>query len=272
MNFLPFTAAVMSMFSSNIDYGYYLTDVNTAIIVSSEIPADIEEVHIPETLNGYTVTGIGGSAFSASVSVKKFVIPDTVLSIENGAFMGCTALQEVYIGNGVTRIPDDCFFACPELRTVRLPEITESIGSEAFFGCTELDLYVPAGVSYIGSNAFGKYSDPHLNTTVSVYGFLVRGVSGSYTEEYALQNGIDFIDMDNYTAGDVDNNNIVDATDASRILEEYALNSTLATSSFTRKQNITGDIDGNGIIDARDASGVLEIYAKLSTGQQVVEL
>lgn len=264
MNFLPFIASSL-MLSNGVSYNYSVTNVNTAIITSVVISDDVEELYIPDEINGYTVSGINSYAFAGCISVKKIVIPDTVLMINDGAFMSCTVLEEVYIGNSITSIPDDCFFACPSLKTVHLPDMVEFIGNEAFFGCSELDLYIPEKVSYIGNDALGKHIDPHLNVTVSIHGFLLRGVSGSYAETYALENNIDFIDMDNYLAGDINNDNFVNASDASAVLDEYSRVSTGMPATFTKKQHIVGDMDSNGILNAIDASSILEIYTILST-------
>ena len=67
-------------------------------------------------------------------------------------------------------------------------------------------------------------------------------------------------------AGDSDNNNTVNALDASNILREYALMSTGNTSTFTSEQQVLCDVDGNGKIDAGDASMILAYYAFIATG------
>lgn len=253
------------MMSSGVAYSYETLYNGTAVITYASVPQGITEVYIPESIDGYTVSGIENYVFAGQVSVEKVIIPDTVSYIGSASFMSCTSLREVTIGAGVKSLPDDCFFACPALESIALPETLESIGNETFFGCDVLDLYIPQSVYSIGENAFGINTDPHTNENVNVYGFLVKGISGSYAESYSVQNNIDFIDMNNYKSGDVNNDSHIDATDASTILEEYSKVSTGNTSSFTKKQMITGDVDSNGIIDAGDASVILEIYSRLST-------
>lgn len=261
----PAAIILASVMLSGVSYTYEPLMDGTAVITSVSIPQGISDIYIPETIDGYKVSGIESYSFAGQISIEKVTIPDTVSYIGSASFMSCTSLKEVTVGAGVKALPDDCFFACPALESIILPETLESIGNETFFGCDVLDLYIPQSVYSIGENAFGMTTDPHLNETVNIYDFLVKGVSGSYAESYSVQNNIDFIDMNNYKSGDVNNDGHVDATDASSILEEYSKVSTGNAHSFTKKQMITGDADLNGIIDAGDASIVLEIYSRLST-------
>ncbi len=66
--------------------------------------------------------------------------------------------------------------------------------------------------------------------------------------------------------GDVNVDNMVDAVDASFILQEYALLSTGNSGNFTDIQKSIADINSDGMIDAVDASLVLQYYAYISTG------
>ena len=54
--------------------------------------------------------------------------------------------------------------------------------------------------------------------------------------------------------GDLDNNGVVDANDASLVLERYK------SENATRREIQIADIDRNGLLDANDASLILEIY------------
>lgn len=254
-----------AVMSSGVAYSYETLYNGTAVITSVSVPQGITEVYIPGSIDGYTVSGIESYVFAGQIAVEKIVIPDTVTYIGDASFMSCTTLREAVVGAGVKALPDDCFFACPALESVTLPENLESIGNETFFGCNALNLYVPASVYSIGENAFGMNTDPHSNETVNIYGFLVKGVKGSFAETYSVNNNIDFIDMNNYISGDFNNDGYVDANDASAVLEGYAQLSTGSAYSFTKKQLIMGDVNSDGVIDANDASAVLGIYAQLST-------
>ena len=65
--------------------------------------------------------------------------------------------------------------------------------------------------------------------------------------------------------GDVNEDDKVDAKDASLILVEYSKASTGAESGFTESQKLAGEVNGDGKIDAKDASAILAYYAMAST-------
>ena len=68
-----------------------------------------------------------------------------------------------------------------------------------------------------------------------------------------------------YSLGDVDNNGIVDAVDASKVLSEYARASSNIKSTFSEAQKKAADTNKDGFIDAVDASKILAFYAYRST-------
>lgn len=65
--------------------------------------------------------------------------------------------------------------------------------------------------------------------------------------------------------GDVNSDEIIDATDASDVLQYYALLSTGKDPGLSEEKISVCDIDRNGIIDSSDASKILEYYAFNST-------
>ena len=68
-----------------------------------------------------------------------------------------------------------------------------------------------------------------------------------------------------YKLGDVNQDGIVDAVDASMTLRYYAKLSANADGGFTEAQKLAADVNKDGIIDAVDASKILGYYAYLST-------
>jgi hypothetical protein len=71
-----------------------------------------------------------------------------------------------------------------------------------------------------------------------------------------------------YILGDVDNNGIVDAVDASKVLAYYARISTKQDGGFSDGQKQAADVNKDGIIDAVDASNILSYYAYVSTTKE----
>lgn len=70
------------------------------------------------------------------------------------------------------------------------------------------------------------------------------------------------------TLGDTTGDGLINATDASAILTEYALASTNQPSQFTSEEKEAADVDKNGIINAIDATHVLSFYAYKSTNKK----
>lgn len=65
--------------------------------------------------------------------------------------------------------------------------------------------------------------------------------------------------------GDVNEDEIVDASDASDILREYSVVSTGGNPTFSERSRKAADINDDSIVDSDDASAVLSFYSYLST-------
>ncbi|WP_296569862.1 dockerin type I domain-containing protein [Ruminococcus sp.] len=70
-----------------------------------------------------------------------------------------------------------------------------------------------------------------------------------------------------YKLGDVNNDGLINAVDASSVLEYYAIVSSARFSTFTAGQKLAADVNHDGFIDAVDASKILSYYAYLSTAK-----
>lgn len=69
--------------------------------------------------------------------------------------------------------------------------------------------------------------------------------------------------------GDTDENGIIDAADASVVLQEYSMLSTGNESILSDRQKIAADINKDGFIDASDSSWILSFYSYTSTGGEM---
>ncbi|MCM1133480.1 MAG: N-acetylmuramoyl-L-alanine amidase [Ruminococcus flavefaciens] len=69
-----------------------------------------------------------------------------------------------------------------------------------------------------------------------------------------------------YDTGDVNQDGIINASDASLILEMYSLMSTSGETALSDDLQSSADINSDGLVDASDASAVLEYYSYISTG------
>lgn len=94
---------------------------------------------------------------------------------------------------------------------------------------------------------------------------------GTAMQEYIFSGGsyagkLEVIENPPYKLGDVNNDSLVDAVDASLILGEYALLSSSKEGEFDERQKAAADVNHDSLIDAVDASAVLAYYAYVSSG------
>ena len=164
------------------DYEYTYTvneDGHTATITDFSGPDDgrFYYIDIPETLDKYTVTGIGKWAFYGCSALTEVTIPHSVTSIDKWAFdrsglhtltiegpiesMGlaafyeCTKLETVSLGENIKTIGEQAFQGCSSLTKVTIPDSVTSIGEEAFYECTKLEtISLGENIETIGRWAF----------------------------------------------------------------------------------------------------------------------
>ena len=104
---------------------------------------------LPDDLNA-----IPAAVFCGNTSLKRLVIPPTVVSIGPAAFCGCSELKELNLPAALTTIGDGAFSGCSSLQ-LSLPDAVTTIGVAGFAGCTSIPgLALPATVTTIGSGAF----------------------------------------------------------------------------------------------------------------------
>jgi hypothetical protein len=122
-------------------------------------------VVIPNTINGYTVTGIGDYAFRYSASLTGVTIPDSVTSIGQDAFSFCTSLANVIIPGNVTNIGAGAFSECMKLTNVTISNGVTSIADSAFLGSGLTNIVIPNSVTSIQGFAF--FGCPLTSLTIS---------------------------------------------------------------------------------------------------------
>ncbi len=131
------------------DYSYKVLEDNTAEITTYNGSAT--NLEIPSTLDGYTVTSIGDSAFYYCKTLESVTIGNSVESIGERAFFCCEKLETISIPDSVKTIGDCAFDTCIVLNSVELGNCVESIGDWAFSGCISLESFtIPASVTSIG--------------------------------------------------------------------------------------------------------------------------
>lgn len=119
------------------------------------------------------------------------------------------------------------------------------------------DFTVPDGND--NPNSFAKIS----------YKFTVDDkVNGKSAEVDSEKDGVKTValHLNAFLFGDVDENALIDASDATAVLSEYSAISTGGKSIFTEKQRKAANVIADENIDASDASAILSYYAYVSTG------
>ncbi|MBO5046328.1 MAG: leucine-rich repeat protein [Clostridia bacterium] len=106
-----------------------------------------EEAIVPDDLN---VMYLDEECFRYNTTIKRVVLPSTLMEIPERAFEGCTSLEEIVIPADCTQIFPYAFNKCSSLKKIVLLEAedeitggtstgTVTIGRSAFAGCAKLD-------------------------------------------------------------------------------------------------------------------------------------
>jgi len=112
-----------------------------------------ENLIIPTTIDGVTITKINARAFCQNQTIKKLQIPATVRKIGEVAFMR-TKIESCLIADGLTEIPKGAFFYCLNLSEVHLPKTLRKIEICAFQHCPRLKSIEFPECCAIGQYAF----------------------------------------------------------------------------------------------------------------------
>ncbi|MDO5974260.1 BspA family leucine-rich repeat surface protein, partial [Flavivirga jejuensis] len=146
-----------SFMDGDFTYNVISTSPNTVEVTNYEGSGG--HLTIPESveynLTSYTVTSIGGYAFSGNDELASVVMPNTVTSIGERAFFNC-ALGSVEIPEGLTTLEEYIFWNNDEMTHVTIPAGITAIG-EGTFGSirdlTQVEVLATDPPS-LGGNAF----------------------------------------------------------------------------------------------------------------------
>ena len=156
-------------------FTYTVTDNKATITKVDTITGD--DVTIPSTLDDYTVTGIGVSAFYDCNKITSITIPDSITTIGESAFDGCTGLTSITVSSGNTNYSsiDGVLFNKDTTVLVQypigntatsyvIPDSVTKIGMGAFYGCTSLtEINISSFVESIGDFAFSNTGITSIN-------------------------------------------------------------------------------------------------------------
>ena len=130
-----------------------VTNGEGTVTVTGADPTEGDMV-MPETLDGYRVTEVGGNAFANFTKLTSMVIADGVTNIGANAFAACHSLSSVVLPDGLIAIRQDAF-AETGLTDVRIPDSVKIIWGGAFHDCGVLtNAWLGTGIGVVGSDAF----------------------------------------------------------------------------------------------------------------------
>ncbi len=249
--------------SSVLNYlSYSVTDSGVRI---TDCEKSIQDLIIPDTIEGKPVTVIDWYAFQNCKSLKSVTLPDTITHISRFAFAHCISLETINMPSSLYAIEQYAFHDCPNLKGIILPESLAIIEERAFSECRSLTkITIPANCSQVGDYAFfacdalpeitvkgteTEFGNRSMGYTYqSGYtlksGFVIHAEEGTAVT-YAKENGIPL--KNSILIGDVDQNGTLNVSDAI-LLQKYLL----ADASLDTMQAAAANTVSDHTVDAYD--------------------
>jgi hypothetical protein len=134
----------------NRDYNY--EKIPDGIRILEYIGKKVDELNVPEFIDGNKVIEIGEGAFRGK-SINKINLTNSIRKIWPSAFSG-SLLTEINIPNELTIIPDFFVYGCSNLQTINIPPSVVEIHYSAFAGTSIKELTIPDTVKKIDSDFF----------------------------------------------------------------------------------------------------------------------
>lgn len=144
------------------DFDYSIDGVTGTATIKGYNGTD-SVVYIPQTVEGYTVTSVGG--FKGNRTVTKVIVPDGVTEIQKYCFYNCVNLEEVDLPDSITSLGDNCFSDCINLSKINIPRGLKEMGYSVFYNTPSLTsaLTIPEGVEKIQESTFERCGVEEIN-------------------------------------------------------------------------------------------------------------
>ena len=119
-------------------------------------------------------------------SIEAIVLGDGVTEIPANFAHGCTKLTSISLPDALTSVPTNAFYDCSSLKKVGISENSklQSIGSNAFQNSALTQIYIPKGVTSIGTGAFNR-------TPITVFDMSDVLAESMTVGDYAINNWYD---------------------------------------------------------------------------------
>ena len=131
----------------------------------------LENVVVPETINGVKITTIGDKAFYDAQKIKTVKLPNTISVIGKEAFYGCKNMTKIDLSSNITVLDEWAFYGCSSLKSIEIPTGISEIKDNTFRECRSLDsISLPSNITKIGKKAFEKciaLTNVHLPSSIT---------------------------------------------------------------------------------------------------------
>lgn len=130
-----------------------IKDNKATITYNNNNDTIIENLAIPEYINGYLVTKLSRKNNTFGRMVNRIIMPETITELGSSLFSGNCYIEEVVLSPNIKIIPRVCFNDCNRLRRINLENI-EEIHNSAFKGCKSLKNINLQNVEILEAGAF----------------------------------------------------------------------------------------------------------------------
>lgn len=186
----------------------------------------------------------------------EYTVPEGIEYINSGAIRGCDKLKNITVSEGVKNIDICGIYVCNNLKRLYLPSTLEHFTMPSF-----------SDMPYVKQIYYGGTEEQFSEVTCGYWTY-VPIIETDYLDSITINyssDGFPKLEM-----GDIDESGVINASDASIILSEYASISSGESSSFTSDEFVSADVDGNAVVNSTDASIILGYYAYLSSTENAI--
>ena len=97
------------IFSDDNKYSYRINEEDNSVEIIAYLKNDVENLKVPEYIDGQQVTGLGEAAFAYHDELKSVEMPKTINTIKMAVFGSCVNLEKVYFPADVENIEEWAF-------------------------------------------------------------------------------------------------------------------------------------------------------------------
>ena len=251
--------------------------LTNVVIPNSVTSIGVAAFHLDTELLSVTLSNnlvsIGERAFGACLKLSEINLPESVTTIDNGAFYACRALTSVVIPPLVTTISSDLFSGANNLSSVVLPNSITKIEDQAFYNTSLASIVIGDNLTTLGNYAFAycdnlaevvinlpsplSISENVFSNRTNAILYVPKGSKQAYIDADYWNEFKEIREIgDAVTQGDVNDDGLVTAQDASLVLQAVAGKIVLSPSQIS-----IADVNGDTSITAQDASLILQKVA-----------